>query len=79
MASYNVVIQNEEGNQGNLSITGLVDGRQVAAVVRMALLPPGKSKAMERDRANIKAKALVAAYLAMPANEPNAAAIVVEL
>lgn len=72
MADYSVMVQNEEGNDDNLSLTGLVNGRQVAALVRVALLPKGK-KALEAYKAN----AMIDAYLAMPAPKVNAGAIVV--
>ena len=74
MADYEVMVQNTEGNEENLSITGVVNGRQVAAVVRQILKPKkGGKKALD----DFYAGALVDAYLAMPPKEPSAAAITV--
>lgn len=73
MADYSVLVQNEESNEENISLTGLVNGRQVACVVRIAQLPNGKGA---QDR--FKANAMVDAYLALPAARPNAGGVVVK-
>ena len=77
MAEYSVMVQNEEGNDENVSVTGLVNGRQVAAVIKVSRLRQGKSAKAERERAQAKVNALVDAYLAMPAPQVNAGAVVV--
>ena len=74
MADYAVMIQNEEGNDEALSITGLVNGRQVSAVIRKSRMPQGKTKKSLADQAEYKANAMVDAYLAMPGQQPSAAA-----
>lgn len=77
MAEYSVMVQNEESSTENVSLTGLVNGRQVAAVVKQNRLPQGKSKKAEGDRTAYKVNAMIDAYLAMPAPQVNAGAVVV--
>jgi len=69
---YSVMIQNREDNAEVASVTGVVNGRQVAAVVLLRSLPKGKAN-QEKALAN----ALVDAYCTMPKVSGGAAAITV--
>ncbi len=44
MTDFNVDVQNVEGNEENISITGVVNGVQVAAVIKTRAIPSGLSK-----------------------------------
>ncbi len=44
MTDFNVDVQNVEGNEENTSITGTVNGVQVAAVIKTRAIPSGLSK-----------------------------------
>lgn len=69
MPEYDVMVQNVEENEENVSVTGTVNGRSVAAVVRSQKVPSsgnGRVKALD--------EALVDAYLAMPPPGPNVVA-----
>lgn len=52
MSDYAVDIQNREGNEENLSVTGTVNGRQVAVVIRRSRLPKA-AKAQEKAIAEV--------------------------
>lgn len=69
MAEYDVLIQNVEENEDLISVTGLVNKVQVAAVVKQARVPRTK-----RARAEALDNALVDAFVNQPAREPSAAA-----
>ena len=71
--TYAVVIQNREGNDENLSVTGTVNGRQVAVVIRRAGLPKS-AKAQEQAIAS----AMVDQYISLgtPEAHPDAIKIV---
>ena len=74
MADYAVVVQVVESNSENISITGLVNGRQVAAVMPVSHKPKKGGKAALD---NFYAEALVDAYVEAPPPSPSAAAIMV--
>ena len=67
MADYDVMVQNVEENDEYLSVTGLVNRVQVAAVVK-------KNRIQGHGRAAVLDNALVDAFLAQPPREPSAAA-----
>ena len=69
---YSVMIQNREDNAEVASVTGVVNGRQVAAVVLLRTLPKGKA-----NQEKFLASALVDAYCTMPKVSGGAAAITV--
>lgn len=71
MAEHEVYIQNVEENEEAVSVTGSVDGRQCAAVIRKAVLP--KTKAQKQQ---VYADALAADYHKRAAPTPSATALV---
>mgnify|MGYP001596938721 CR=1 FL=1 len=72
MADFEVQVQNVEENQENISVTGVVNGVQAAAVVKAGKRPAGLShKQLERWYA----EALVDAFQQMKPKSAGAAAI----
>ena len=73
MSDYAVDIQNREGNEENLSVTGTVNGRQVAVVIRRSTLPKA-AKAQEKAIA----EAMVDQYISLgdPVVHPEAIQVV---
>jgi len=73
MAEYAVDVQTVDGNEESVSLTGTVNGVQVAAVY-LARLEQGLKSGKLKD---FRADKLVDAYLAKPAVGAGAAKIVV--
>ena len=69
MADYDVAIQNVEESTDLISVTGLVNKTQVAAVVKRALVPKSGTK-----RVQMLDNALVDAFINQPPREPSAVA-----
>ena len=69
MPEYDVMVQNVEENEENVSVTGIVNGRQVAAVLNAKRVP-----ASGNGRVKVLDDALVDAYEAMPPPGPNVVA-----
>ena len=74
MASHTVDVQTVEEGTNNVSITGMVDGRQTSAVVSQDDLPTTKVK-----RRDAIARALAVAFEAQAAPEAQAVGVTVEV
>ena len=69
MADYDVMISNVEESSDLISVTGRVNGTEVAAVIKKALTPRKPS-----ERVKALDNALVDAFLTRAPREPNAVA-----